>query len=243
MTTLELLPHEIASGPHNMAADEVLLEQAAKGLTLLRCYGWSSATVSLGYFQSHEIREQDSLLSSLPFVRRPTGGATLVHDRELTYALALPAMVAGSFAASWLAKIHTVIADVLARFGVRTDLPAGTKQSSIHPALCFHQHAAVDLLIGPSKILGSAQRKHRGALLQHGSILLSKSPHTPTLPGIRELTGKEITAMALADRVVERLVAETGWETIQRDWTGGERERIDRLRHMKYEQSSWNCKR
>ncbi len=240
MTTLELLPFEVASGPHNMAADEVLLEQAAKGLTLFRCYGWSSATVSLGYFQSHKIREQDSLLLPLPFVRRPTGGATLVHDRELTYAVALPANIAGSSAPSWLAKIHRVIANALAGFDVQTDLPVGAQRSSNHPALCFHQHAAVDLLIGANKILGSAQRKHRGALLQHGSILLSKSPHTPTLPGIQELTGKEFSVMALANQLVERLIADTGWETIRRDWTGAEREQIGRLRQMKYEQASWN---
>ena len=74
MTTIELLPYEIAPGPHNMAADETMLESAAQGRALLRFYGWTTATVSLGYFQSHKIREQDSLLTPLPFVRRPTGG-------------------------------------------------------------------------------------------------------------------------------------------------------------------------
>jgi lipoate-protein ligase A len=38
------------------------------------------------------------------------------------------------------------------------------------------------------KILGSAQRRIRGALLQHGSLLLERSPAAPELPGLRDLT-------------------------------------------------------
>jgi lipoate-protein ligase A len=244
MTNLELFPYEVASGPHNMAADEALLEQADRGLALLRFYGWSSATLSLGYFQSHKLRDQDSLISPLPFVRRPTGGATLVHHHELTYALALPPEIAGSSASAWLGRVHSMIAAALTSLGVPTELPAVSPSlATAHPTLCFHQHASVDLLIGASKVLGSAQRKHRGALLQHGSILLARSPHTPTLPGIRELTGHEIGPEDLADRIGGQVVEATGWKVVRRDWSAAEREIVRRIRELKYDQASWNCKR
>src|SRR5262245_51580642 len=85
-----LLPYAIADGPHNMAADEVLLEAAIAGVASLRFYGWSEATVSLGYFQPECRRLDDERLARLPFVRRPSGGDALVHHHEVTYALALP---------------------------------------------------------------------------------------------------------------------------------------------------------
>ena len=48
---VRVLPFAVADGPHNMAADEVLLEGALAGVASLRCYGWTTPTVSLGYFQ------------------------------------------------------------------------------------------------------------------------------------------------------------------------------------------------
>src|SRR5437899_518235 len=86
-----LLPFHIAAGPWQMAADEVLLESAVRGLASLRFYGWPAATLSLGYFQPAAVRRADPTLSALPWVRRPSGGSALVHHHEITYALALPA--------------------------------------------------------------------------------------------------------------------------------------------------------
>ena len=63
MPTIRLLPLEIADGPSNMAADEMLLESAAQGVASLRFYGWSEATVSLGYFQPAAARLADPLLA------------------------------------------------------------------------------------------------------------------------------------------------------------------------------------
>src|SRR5262245_26411902 len=87
---VRLLPYAVADGPHNMAADEALLGSAVAGTASLRFYGWSPPTLSLGYFQPEGVRRRDARLAGLPYVRRPSGGRTLVHDRELTYALALP---------------------------------------------------------------------------------------------------------------------------------------------------------
>ena len=56
---VRLLPYAVAGGAHNMAADEVLLEAALAGVASLRFYGWTEATVSLGYFQPERVRLHD----------------------------------------------------------------------------------------------------------------------------------------------------------------------------------------
>ncbi len=113
-----LLPFAVADGPHNMAADEVLLQSAAGGTASLRFYGWSPPTVSLGYFQAEQVRRTDARFAPLPYVRRPTGGATLVHDREVTYALGLPPEPPWQTGGSWLCRMHAVIASALCELSV-----------------------------------------------------------------------------------------------------------------------------
>ena len=88
-----LLVDPPAGGPWNMALDEALLEaSAAQGGLFLRFYSWLPATLSLGYFQSHADRAAHAASVDCPLVRRPSGGGAIVHDRELTYALVVPAM-------------------------------------------------------------------------------------------------------------------------------------------------------
>ena len=49
----EVFPFACAEGPSNMALDEALLERAAEAgeFAALRTYGWSTPTLSIGYFQ------------------------------------------------------------------------------------------------------------------------------------------------------------------------------------------------
>ncbi|HEV2949056.1 MAG TPA: biotin/lipoate A/B protein ligase family protein [Gemmataceae bacterium] len=240
---VRLLPFCFADGPHNMAADEVLLESARGGIASLRFYGWSMATVSLGYFQADKLRREDERLTSLPFVRRPTGGGALVHHHELTYALALPA--ASSWQrrgqSSWLCRMHAIISDSLRELGVNPEtIPNEQPAPNL---LCFHHLTPGDLVLSRAKIVGSAQRKQRGCLLQHGSILLAASPHAPTLPGILELTGRAISIPDLASALEKSFVAKTGWNLTAADWTAGELEGIEELVRNKYSQPAWNQKR
>ena len=87
-----LIDDEPQSGAWNMAVDETLLETAiASDLATLRFYRWREPTASLGYFQREADYFAETRLASLPAVRRLSGGGTLIHDRELTYSLILPA--------------------------------------------------------------------------------------------------------------------------------------------------------
>ncbi|MEO2088939.1 MAG: hypothetical protein ABGY75_05505 [Gemmataceae bacterium] len=93
------------------------------------------------------------------------------------------------------------------------------------------------------KIAGSAQRKWKGALLQHGSILLSRSPCAPQLPGVADLTGVSIDRQHLAAAVVEHFAAQTGWAVEPGDWTADELALADRTATDKYAAADWNEKR
>lgn len=238
-----LLPYAIADGPRNMAADEVLLESATAGTASLRFYGWSQATLSLGYFQPEHSRHQVKGSEQLPYVRRPTGGATLVHHHEVTYALGLPAGGPWQTGAPWLPRMHGIIACALSHFEVATHIYAPAGKETLAGVLCFQHLSAGDILIGSAKIVGSAQRRQRGALLQHGAVLLAHSPHAPVLPGIQELSNRTLLAEEVMAAVTHETIQQTGWDLVAEDWTTGELRRIDHWVAEKYTRASWNCKR
>ncbi len=228
-----------------MAQDEALLESAVGGVASFRPYGWREATLSLGYFQPAALREADPLLAPLPFVRRCTGGETLVHHHELTYALALPP--GGEWqprGRPWLCRLHGIVTDALAALGVHAGACCVGEERKLGDVLCFLHHTPGDLVLGGAKVVGSAQRKQRGALLQHGAILLAQSPHTPALPGLSELAGvgPERTD-DLKAALLDALARDTGWRLEPSGWTEAERGRAAELAETKYRRASWNRKR
>ena len=86
--------------------------------------------------------------------------------------------------------------------GASQEKAAGVKESF----LCFQRRAPGDVLLNGTKIAGSAQRRCRGAVLQHGSILLGQSTAAPELPGINDLSGKQIAPVHLIEAWLRRLV-------------------------------------
>ena len=212
-----LLSFARADGPYNMAADEAILESAVAGVASLRFYGWTEPTLSLGYFQTEQRRHDDHLLAQLPFVRRPTGGGALVHDHEVTYALALPGsppwQVKNSAARYWIGRMHRVIADALNSMGISASCPDSHSKPARSAFLCFQCISPDDLLMCGAKVTGSAQRRQRGALLQHGAILLAASNRTPALSGIRELAKLALTAESVAAAIASECRACNGLES------------------------------
>jgi lipoyl(octanoyl) transferase len=226
-----------------MAADQALLESAVHGVASLRFYGWSPATLSLGYFQSEGLRHADPRLAELPLVRRPSGGAALIHHHEVTYGLALPAGLPWQSSESWLCRMHAIIAAALKASGVAAALHDLKAEQPVGGVLCFLHFTPGDLVLGGGKIVGSAQRRQRGALLQHGSILLRQSAYAPALPGVLELSGRALSAAELCVALEQAFQRSTGWLLEEGGWTGAELERIEHLRTTKYTQDSWNRKR
>jgi len=185
-----LLDDEPQSGAWNMAVDEVLLETAiATNLATLRFYRWREPTASLGYFQRESDFLAETRFANLPVVRRLSGGGTLIHDRELTYSLTLPASQRLIERPMELYSIvHTAFTDVFHRRGIAIRQRGSSVHRKDEPLLCFAREDEHDLVLLGHKVLGSAQRRRRGAILQHGGLVLGASFTTPELPGISELS-------------------------------------------------------
>jgi lipoate-protein ligase A len=209
----------------------------------MRFYEWSEATLSLGYFQPEKLRETEDGLAQLPYVRRPTGGASLVHHYEVTYALALPAGRPWQTGEPWLQRMHAMIARALGKLDVAAQMYATEERMPFAGVLCFQHVTAGDLLIRSAKIVGSAQRRQRGALLQHGAILLASSPHARQLPGIQELSSRTLSPRDVVTAVMDEISHQTGWSLLDEDWTSSERRRLEELAAEKYTRDSWNRKR
>ena len=129
-------------------------------------------------------------------VHRPTGGRAVLHDNELTYALASndPAQFDGGSIYGTYKRISEALASGYRRLGVDAVLapetrrrkppkarssgygpPAPSRPASRRPASgldepCFVSPSRYELLVGGRKIVGSAQRRLRRGFLQHGSM-------------------------------------------------------------------------
>jgi lipoyl(octanoyl) transferase len=186
------------SGQQNMAIDEWLLEHVGDipMRSFVRVYSWCEPTITLGYFQD-ETQAIDSRLTTCPSVHRLTGGGAILHDREITYSCVIPQShpVARTPTLLYVA-IHQAIVKLLAQCGVeccmrqeagqvRKDSETGTD-----PFLCFLRSDPRDVVIAEHKIVGSAQRRRKGKVLQHGSVLLRASRHTPEIPGVEDLSAQ-----------------------------------------------------
>ena len=244
MTVCRLLPTTAAPGSWNMAADEALQRSAVeRGVATLRFYTWAEPTLSLGYFQAHTDRLRDPRLANVAWVRRHTGGAAILHHHEITYSLALPAGPPWHTAESWLCRFHHAVGAALKGFGVATKAVVCGEEKKLGDFLCFLHQTPGDLLAAGHKVVGSAQRRPHGAMMQHGSILLRQSPATPDLPGIAEVTAVAIEESALVRAVVAELAAQTGWTFEPGDWTDEVRRAAAEIEREKYGTTGWNQKR
>jgi lipoate-protein ligase A len=255
-------------GAWNMAVDDALLETAAAGgEPTLRYYQWHAPTLSLGYFQSVADRQSHLASRDCSLVRRQTGGGAILHDHELTYSLALPPATARARRSeAWYELVHNALIRALADLGIEAEL-AGTnaaiagatmgiagRQAGLavvqagrrmqrEPFLCFQRLARYDVVAMGFKVCGSAQRSRRGAVLQHGSLLVSKSAQAPELPGIAEATGTELSTSTLAAIWRPPLASSLEVDFVPSSLTQGERQAAKRLVSEKYGSAAWNRRR
>jgi lipoate-protein ligase A len=168
-----------------MAIDEAMLIAHSEGKAppTVRFYGWNPATLSIGYFQKaeDEIDLAEVQRQGIGFVRRPTGGRAVLHDRELTYSMIVseeyPDMP------TTVNEAYRVLSEGLVQGFRRLDLRAemvnlgmpeekAKYTSTAGSAACFDSPSWYELVVEGRKIAGSAQTRSRGVILQHGSILL-----------------------------------------------------------------------
>jgi lipoate-protein ligase A len=209
-----LLRHPPASGAWNMAVDEMLLGRAQEQATAcLRFYRWSEPTLSLGYFQTYSDRQEHPPSLACPAVRRLTGGGAIVHDIELTYGIVLPDTHPLAARRDELYQaVHGGLIEVLRGLGIPARLCAESDKTRTaqEPFLCFQRRSPGDVLVGKTKICGSAQRRRNGAVLQHGSLLWRISAAAPELPGIADIADHPIELDCLAELWLDGLSGRLG---------------------------------
>jgi lipoate-protein ligase A len=210
-------------GPTNMARDEHLLACDDWRPAALRLYAWTPPTLSLGYFQRFDdVARLPEDVRGLPVVRRTTGGGAILHDLEVTYCLVLddsiPLARQGPVALYELA--HRCWRDALAPDGLHAELapddfPLPTPRSG--PFFCFQKPGRTDLVIAGRKLLGSAQRRIDGRVLQHGSLMLGQRFRShpgadlgaPPVETVARWNNRFVTALAAALALTPRLAAWT----------------------------------
>ena len=174
------LVDEPQEGAFNMAVDEALFLSASEppGLTTVRLYGFDPPTVSVGYRQTLEDAVDVASCRKLgvDWVKRPTGGRALLHQHEITYSVAAPlgARFRGFGVRALYDSVSAVIRSALTGLGVALDPAEPEAVRGREPALqvpCLALPGRHEITARGRKIVASAQRRGRGAFLQHGSIL------------------------------------------------------------------------
>lgn len=167
-------------GRRNMAIDEALLLKASEEdiAPVIRLYGFSPPTLSLGRFQRLEgmidIRKIEK--SNITLVRRPTGGQAVLHDQELTYAVILSRAHIEPFGKRAIYRfISSLLLEGLRVLNIGGAINRNRIGSPYNPD-CFRTSAEYEITGRESnKLIGSAQVLTRSASLQHGSIPLNSS--------------------------------------------------------------------
>jgi lipoate-protein ligase A len=162
-------------GAENMARDVALKTRAATtSETVFSIYSWARPTLSLGRNQTAAgLYDLERLRrAGIDVVRRPTGGRAILHHREVTYSVAAPLDESASLRESY-SRINQILLDGLARLGVAAEIASRGERAgmpSVRP--CFETPSEGELASAGRKLVGSAQWRDNGALLQHGSILV-----------------------------------------------------------------------
>jgi lipoate-protein ligase A len=157
-----------------MARDVALQTRAARtGEAVFAVYSWARPTLSFGRNQpARGLYDLDKIRNGgIDVVRRPTGGRAILHHREVTYSVTAP--IDGESLSETYSRINGILQHGLGRLGVLVEAAAGSKRAevpSVRP--CFETPARGELVTDGAKLVGSAQWREEGALLQHGSILV-----------------------------------------------------------------------
>jgi lipoate-protein ligase A len=198
-----------------MAIDEAVLRARIAGAAppTVRLYGWDPPAVSLGYAQPLDARIDRAALVRLGIglVRRTTGGSAILHEspeREVTYSVVARAddfTGAGDVLETYRVLGSGLVAG-LARLGIAAELVPlhRAARRGAAPAFCFARAGAFEVGVAGRKLCGSAQRRRRGAFLQHGSLLLDADPArlAAVFPGLGEALAGATTAAAVLGRRV-----------------------------------------
>ncbi|MEO8622177.1 MAG: hypothetical protein ABI625_13990 [bacterium] len=244
-------------GPANMALDHALMARARQtGETVLRVYEWNAPVLSLGRNQRACNVYIDSELThrGIAVVRRPTGGRALLHHREITYSITAPVRAAESLGFVYN-RVNTLLLASLSNLGVSATV-AHPASRALPPTdvPCFAEPSSGEIVVGNRKLVGSAQWRDDGALLQHGSILIDDDqaliPQLMREPGaipsapatLRGIIGRAPSALEMHDALLlaVRRIEDADASALATE----ELERVDTLPFVeRYLDAAWTWRR
>jgi lipoyl(octanoyl) transferase len=164
-------------GRENMAVDAAILTAVGAGDAppTLRLYSWSPPCLSLGYGQKTTDVDFERLTAlNWDVVRRPTGGRAILHTDELTYSVSLPAdepIASGRIVESYR-RLSAALLAALEALGANATAERREERSAASGAVCFDVPSHYEITVKGKKLVGSAQLRRKGSVLQHGSLPL-----------------------------------------------------------------------
>ncbi len=199
-------------GPYyNMAFDESLMDVIEdREIVFLRLFNFKPVSISIGYHQKVEDWLLDLEKKGILWVRRRTGGRAVIHCNDFTYSFifhrANP-IIGGNIIESYkkIAQAFKKAFDIL---NIQTSIQRGKNRNMRRPRspLCFSATSISELAWKGKKIIGSAQFRNKGIVLQEGTILLDEPgsifPEVPGMATLREARGSEVTLKEIKESVV-----------------------------------------
>lgn len=260
---------------YNMAVDEALLysQRAGDAPPTLRFYAWQPAALSIGYFQ--KVRQEVNVAAceqrGISLVRRMTGGRAVLHDAELTYSIVVPEthpLLPPTLLGSYRILSQGLIAGLRAlNVPAEMTLPgAAFGQSSRLPknGACFDAPSFYEITVDRKKLLGSAQVRKEGILLQHGSLLCDFAPEALTdlllfpdggererclkllvakATSLQAILGQIPTYTAMAHTMASAFADALGIKLIAGELTLAEKAMAGKLMIEKYSTDDWNFRK
>lgn len=261
------------SGKMNMAVDEAIHRACQRGDVgpTLRFYQWDPACLSLGYFQDveKEVNLQGLASEGVDLVRRPTGGKAVLHDDELTYSVVLaerdlPGSVLETYHRLSLALVEGLRTMRIPATMAALEHGATSRDPRFRQVACFSAPSWYEILSGARKLIGSAQNRKNGYILQHGSIpftfdaaklvrcirTTSKEHAARTeamlkrkAAGVSDVLGRPVQRDELERHLVGGFRTVLGWDMEPGIFTAAEAAEAERLATEKYGNPRWTMDR
>ena len=267
-----LIKTKTNDGFYNMAIDEAIMRnhQEKKVPPTIRFYSWNPAALSLGYFQNleKEIDQEACQNAGIDIVRRLTGGRAILHDKELTYSITIREdynLLSNSIVTSYK-EISQGLVNGLNLLEIPAELKPmerGKKSPKGNSAACFDAPSWYEVILENKKLIGSAQTRKKGTILQHGSLpyeidpkktfkLFNYSNEKQRKRARRIFSAKSTSLRAagfnvdekeLQQALIKGLSKNLSFNYSLENLTAEELKLADKLRKQKYSKDKWNKKR
>ncbi len=243
-----------------MAVDEAILRAVAAGAAqpTLRFYAWEPPALSLGRAQRASDADGQALhAAGYGLVRRPTGGKAILHIDELTYSVVAPRSdprVTGPVAESYRRLSAGLVRglELLGLANAEADQRA-KDHGSVGP-VCFEVPSDYEITASGRKLVGSAQMRSDGTVLQHGAVplygditricaVLSARPDLARVRArattVQDALGRPVSWDEAVDAMITGFSQMLNLRLELGELTGSELGEAEKLRSQKYGSDDW----